>query len=153
TARSARSTSTSAPTAWTSPSPRSSRDGRRKKSAKVVKRHQPDAPARAFPSLAGASGWSVRPARPVEDSVMLQVLFRVPILTGWFPDGIPVYGFGMMLFVAFLLCTWLAGRRAEKVGISKEVIHDAAIWVFLGGLIGARVTYLLIGPDPATSLG
>jgi phosphatidylglycerol---prolipoprotein diacylglyceryl transferase len=74
-------------------------------------------------------------------------------LLGWVPGGIPVYGFGMMLFLAFLLCTWLAGRRAEKVGINKEVIHDVAIWVFLGGLLGARITYLLIGPDPAESVG
>ena len=30
----------------------------------------------------------------------------------WWPDGIPVNGFGMMLFVAFLLCNWVAGRLA-----------------------------------------
>jgi len=83
---------------------------------------------------------------------MLQVLFHIKILTNWFPDGIPVYGFGMMLFLAFLLCTWLAGRRAEKVGIGKEIIQDVALWVFIGGLLGARITYLLIGPDPAASV-
>jgi prolipoprotein diacylglyceryltransferase len=74
---------------------------------------------------------------------MLQVLFRIPIVTSWTPDGIPVYGFGMMLFVAFLACTWLAGRRAEREGVSRDAIQDLAIWIFLGGLLGARVTYLL----------
>ncbi len=58
-------------------------------------------------------------------------------------DGIPVYGFGMMLFLAFLLCTWLAGHRAEQRGIRKEVVQDLAIWLFLGGLLGARITYML----------
>jgi phosphatidylglycerol:prolipoprotein diacylglycerol transferase len=57
--------------------------------------------------------------------------------------GIPIYGFGMMLFLAFLVCTWLAGRRAEREGIAREHIQDLAIWVFIGGLIGARVTFLL----------
>jgi phosphatidylglycerol---prolipoprotein diacylglyceryl transferase len=73
---------------------------------------------------------------------MQQVLWRIPIKVGWFPDGIPIYGFGMMLFVSFLVCTWLAGRRAERVGIPTTFIQDLAIWIFVGGLLGARLTYL-----------
>src|SRR5437763_276455 len=73
---------------------------------------------------------------------MQQVLWRIPIKTGLFPDGIPIYGFGMMLFVSFLVCTWLAGRRAQRAGIAKEFIQDLAIWIFVGGLLGARLTYL-----------
>jgi prolipoprotein diacylglyceryltransferase len=60
-----------------------------------------------------------------------------------FPDGVPVYGFGMMLFLAFIACTWLGGRRGEREGISKETIQDLAIWIFVGGLLGARTTFLL----------
>jgi phosphatidylglycerol:prolipoprotein diacylglycerol transferase len=58
------------------------------------------------------------------------------------PQGLPIYGFGMMLFLAFLVCTWLAGRRAESEGIAPELIQDVAIWLFIGGLIGARLTFL-----------
>jgi prolipoprotein diacylglyceryltransferase len=72
---------------------------------------------------------------------MQQVLLRIPI--PGMPDGIPVYGFGMMLFLAFLVCTWLGGRRALKAGINPEVIQDLAIWLFLGGLLGARLAYIL----------
>jgi prolipoprotein diacylglyceryltransferase len=66
---------------------------------------------------------------------MWQVIWRIPIKTGWTPDGIP--------FCAFLLCTWLAGKRGEREGIRKETIQDMAIWIFLGGLLGARLAYLL----------
>jgi phosphatidylglycerol:prolipoprotein diacylglycerol transferase len=74
---------------------------------------------------------------------MQQVLFRIPIKFGWFPDGIPVYGFGLMLFLAFILCTWLAGWRARKVGVKPELVQDLAIWVFVGGLLGARIVYMI----------
>jgi prolipoprotein diacylglyceryltransferase len=71
-----------------------------------------------------------------------QVLFRIP------GTNIPIYGFGMMLFVAFLLCTWLAGRRAQKAGIAPEHIQDLAIWLFVGGILGARLTFLLVNHRP-----
>jgi prolipoprotein diacylglyceryltransferase len=58
------------------------------------------------------------------------------------PQGLPIYGFGMMLFLAFLVCTWLAGRRAQSEGIAGELIQDVAIWLFIGGLIGARIVFL-----------
>jgi prolipoprotein diacylglyceryltransferase len=74
---------------------------------------------------------------------MQQVLWRIPLKFGPFPDGIPIYGFGMMLFLAFIICTWLAGRRARREGIAKEHVQDLAIWLFVGGLLGARITYLM----------
>jgi phosphatidylglycerol:prolipoprotein diacylglycerol transferase len=75
---------------------------------------------------------------------MYQVLFRIPIKTEWFPDGLPIYGFGVMLFVAFVLCSWLAGRRAEKDGVKKEYIQDLIVYLFIGGLLGARISYLIM---------
>src|SRR5260370_21671833 len=70
-------------------------------------------------------------------NAMRQVLFHIPIV------GIPIYGFGAMLCVAFIICTWLAGRRAEKEGIRKQIIQDLAVWLLIGGIVGARITYLL----------
>jgi phosphatidylglycerol:prolipoprotein diacylglycerol transferase len=80
---------------------------------------------------------------------MQQVLFRIPIhIPDWTPDGIPIYGFGMMLFLTFVICTWLAGRRAEQEGIAKEFIQDLAIWIFVGGIVGARLTFLIVHDLP-----
>src|SRR5262245_52142997 len=70
---------------------------------------------------------------------MQQILFRIPIGQ----DGIPVYGFGMMLFVAFIGCIWITTWAARKEGISREFVQDLALWIFLGGLLGARITYLI----------
>lgn len=74
---------------------------------------------------------------------MQQVLFHIPIhIEGWLPDGIPIYGYGMMLFLAFIACTWVASRRAEKEGIPRERIQDLAIWLFVFGIAGARILYM-----------
>ena len=64
-------------------------------------------------------------------------------LAYWFEKtGLPIYGFGMMLFVAFVVSNWIAGRRAESEGVPKEAVQDLAIWLIVGGLIGARLTSL-----------
>jgi phosphatidylglycerol:prolipoprotein diacylglycerol transferase len=75
---------------------------------------------------------------------MYQVLFYLPLhsLSDSLPD-IPVYGYGMMLFIAFVLCSWLAGRLARREGIDPNVIPDLAIWLFVGGILGARINAVL----------
>lgn len=70
---------------------------------------------------------------------MRQILFEIP--TPWF--NIPVYGYGMMLFITFLVCTWLASRRARGEGIAPQHIQDLAIWVFVGGIAGARIVFMI----------
>ena len=47
-----------------------------------------------------------------------------------------------MLFLAFVLCTWLAGRRAQMIGISRDLMLDLCLWMFIGGLIGARIVFM-----------
>src|SRR5262249_49798369 len=74
------------------------------------------------------------------ERAMQQVLFEIPF--PGVPDGIPIYGFGMMLFLAFVICTVLASRRAASEGIHPQHVQDMAIWMFVGGLAGARLTFL-----------
>ena len=63
---------------------------------------------------------------------MRQVLFEVPGI------GVKVFGYGLMLFFAFLASMNLAAWRARREKIDPEVIYDLALYVFIGGLIGAR---------------
>jgi phosphatidylglycerol---prolipoprotein diacylglyceryl transferase len=69
---------------------------------------------------------------------MHQVLFTIPIF-----GGIKVFGYGTMLFLAFLGSMNLAAWRARREKLDPEVIYDLALWVFMGGLIGARVFYVI----------
>jgi phosphatidylglycerol:prolipoprotein diacylglycerol transferase len=65
------------------------------------------------------------------------------VVTPWFEISVPIFGFGVMLCLAFLLCTWMAARRARRAGIPPETMQDLAIWLFVCGLLGARLTFLL----------
>src|SRR5437868_15455551 len=73
---------------------------------------------------------------------MRQVLFHLPLHLVGLPD-IPIYGYGAMLFVAFVFCTWLACRLAAREGIARERIQDLAIWLFVCGIAGARITFMI----------
>ncbi len=69
---------------------------------------------------------------------MRQVLFTLPIL-----GGIKLFGYGLMLFLAFLGSTNLAARVARREKLDPEVIYDLSLFVFLGGLLGARLFYVI----------
>ena len=68
---------------------------------------------------------------------MRQVLFTIP------SSAFKVFGYGVMLFLAFLGSMNLAAWRARREKLDPEVIYDLALWVFLGGLVGARVFYVV----------
>ncbi|MCS7270251.1 MAG: prolipoprotein diacylglyceryl transferase [Gemmataceae bacterium] len=75
---------------------------------------------------------------------MQQILFTIPILQERFgPEGIPVPGFGAMLFVAFIVVTLWGMRRARSIGLPPERFQDFVLWIFVCGLIGARILYMI----------
>jgi phosphatidylglycerol---prolipoprotein diacylglyceryl transferase len=69
---------------------------------------------------------------------MRQVLFTIPVF-----GGLRVFGYGTMLLLAFLGSTNLAAWRAKREKLDPELLLDLAQYVFLGGLIGARVFYVV----------
>ncbi len=62
---------------------------------------------------------------------------------GLITDGIPVFGYGFMMFIGFSSATWLASRRVLSIGQPPEVIWDMMMWALIPGLIGARIYYLV----------
>jgi phosphatidylglycerol:prolipoprotein diacylglycerol transferase len=68
---------------------------------------------------------------------MRQILFEVPGV------GVKVFGYGLMLFLAFIGSMNIAAWRARREKMDPELIYDMALYVFIGGLIGARGFYVL----------
>jgi phosphatidylglycerol:prolipoprotein diacylglycerol transferase len=69
---------------------------------------------------------------------MRQILFTIPVF-----GGIPIFGYGTMLFLAFIGSTQLAAWRAKREKLDPELLYDLALWVFIGGLVGARLFYVI----------
>jgi phosphatidylglycerol:prolipoprotein diacylglycerol transferase len=70
---------------------------------------------------------------------MLQVLFHIHLLG----RDIPVYGYGLMLVVAFLACVATAQWLARRSGMVPEYFVDAALIALVSGIVGARLCHVL----------
>jgi len=57
--------------------------------------------------------------------------------------ALPVYGYGTMLFLGFLASSSLAAWRLRREGGDGEMAWDAAMWIFIFGIIGGRLFYIV----------
>ncbi len=67
---------------------------------------------------------------------MLQELFRIPGL------DIPVYGYGLMMVIGFLLALELAKFLARRSGFDPEVFVNAGLIALVAGVVGARLSHV-----------
>jgi phosphatidylglycerol:prolipoprotein diacylglycerol transferase len=54
-----------------------------------------------------------------------------------------LHSFGVLVALGFMAGLWVASRNAMRVGINGEFIYDLAPWLIGGGLLGARVLYVV----------
>ncbi len=76
---------------------------------------------------------------------MLQELFRIPFL------NIPVYGYGLMLVIGFLIGSQLARYLAVRSAIDPEVFSTAVLIMLVAGVAGARISHILENLSQFTS--
>ena len=56
--------------------------------------------------------------------------------------------YGVIVALSFLLGLWLSAKEARRKGLDPGLIQDFAFYTFLGGIIGARV-YFVVFSNPA----
>lgn len=56
--------------------------------------------------------------------------------------------YGAFVALSFFIGLWLSTREAQRKGIDPRVIQDFAVYALLGGIIGARLYFILFS-DPA----
>ncbi len=72
---------------------------------------------------------------------MRRILFEIPL--PFFQRNIPIYSYGFMLMVAFLVAITIARWRAKKEGIDPNKITDLGIYLVCAGFFGARLFFII----------
>ena len=72
---------------------------------------------------------------------MHPVLIKLPIF-----GGFPIYTYGFVLMIAFVLSTWLALHLAKKREYSQDAVSDFAMSSIIAGIIGCRLGFVLQYP-------
>lgn len=80
--------------------------------------------------------------------VIAGVLFALPSLLPRFaPDlakaGLPIYGYGVMLFLAILAALAVTTPAAKKAGYPPDTLIDLIVWLVVPGIVGGRIFYLM----------
>jgi phosphatidylglycerol:prolipoprotein diacylglycerol transferase len=75
------------------------------------------------------------------NATMRPILFVIP---GW---DIPIHSYGVMIFVACASALAMAVWRARRERVDPNAVYELATWLFLGGVIGARVFYFVQHPE------
>ena len=69
---------------------------------------------------------------------MHPVLFRIPGVD-W-----PLHTYGVLIVIGFLAAMYVAHREAKRQGKYADEVLDFAFWALLGGMIGARVVFIIV---------
>ena len=64
-----------------------------------------------------------------------------PIITNIGP--FPLRWYSVMIMLGVVVGTWLAAKFAERRGLSPDDIYNAALWVLVGGILGARLAHVI----------
>jgi phosphatidylglycerol:prolipoprotein diacylglycerol transferase len=72
--------------------------------------------------------------------VVAAVLYILPFV---FDKGLPIRGYGVMMLLAVVSGVALAMYLARRVGLDPEIILSLAFWMFVAGIVGARIFYVI----------
>lgn len=57
--------------------------------------------------------------------------------------SIPIFGYGFMLLIGFLVGLKFGERRAVRAGLDPNLVFDLGFWLLIAGVGGARLFYLV----------
>lgn len=69
------------------------------------------------------------------DPIMLQI---GPLAIRWY---------GFLIALGVLIGSWWATRLAQRRGLDPEKLLDMVVWLVVGGIIGARLVYVVTSPS------
>ena len=88
-------------------------------------------------------------------SVVTPMLLASPTVVNAFsyPLGpLEITGFGLAMFLAFVLAQNIAQRETERRGYPPQPVGDLVFGAVIGGLLGAKIYYAILTGDPRALL-
>ena len=70
-------------------------------------------------------------------------MYRILFTIGSFP----IYSYGVMIALAFIIGIFLAMKEAKRIGENPERVLDISLYVIFGALIGGRLGYIIFHLD------
>lgn len=67
----------------------------------------------------------------------------IGMLPRFFPAGLPIRGYGVMLLLATVTGLAMAVHRAKQHGLHPDVIYSLTFWMFVFGIAGARLFFVI----------
>lgn len=55
-----------------------------------------------------------------------------------------LHTYGLMIAIGILMAEWVGEKRAKKYGLKDELILDLTIWCGVGGILGAKLMYIIV---------
>jgi phosphatidylglycerol:prolipoprotein diacylglycerol transferase len=71
------------------------------------------------------------------------IYFVVPHLLDHNGQGLPIRGFGVMMLLGVVGGVGLSIYRANQMGVDSEVIFSLSFWMFIFGILGARLFFVI----------
>jgi phosphatidylglycerol:prolipoprotein diacylglycerol transferase len=68
-----------------------------------------------------------------------------PVLLTLF--GLPLYSYGLMLFISMSVGRALTLRLAERVGIDRRFADRCILWTLVFAIVGSRLLFVITNPD------
>jgi phosphatidylglycerol:prolipoprotein diacylglycerol transferase len=90
----------------------------------------------------GGETWSYLPVMLVVAAALAFVAPRMEIPFDK-PIGLPIRGYGVMMLLGVVSAVGITVYRARRMGLDPEVIFSLAFVMFLAGIVGARLFFVL----------
>jgi phosphatidylglycerol:prolipoprotein diacylglycerol transferase len=96
----------------------------------------------ALTTTANVAGWPASLKAHLPTILIVAALVAV-FIPRFFPDGVPLRGYGLMVLLGSIMGIAMSIHRARQAGLEADDILGLAVAMFLGGVVGARLFYVV----------
>ncbi len=94
--------------------------------------------------LPASERWAALPVVLVATAIVTLVLPNIEqVAVDGEPIGLPIRGYGVMVLLGLLAGVGITVVRGKRLGIMPDTIVGLGFWMMLGGIVGARLFYVV----------